>query len=167
MGKYLDYLKETDLFFNLTTTQLELVESLCEERVYQDSEQVIAESTREKELYLILKGEVIIYINPGLVASIPGITTKPQIIATLGRGQSFGEVALVDEGVRSASVSASGKDVRLLRIQRDRLMLLCTTYPELGFRIMVNLATDLAAKIRNTDLKLREIILYQKQAADK
>jgi CRP/FNR family cyclic AMP-dependent transcriptional regulator len=167
MGKYYEYLKESDLFFNLTTTQLELIENICEEKVFQEGDIIITENMREVELYLILRGEVSVQINPGLVSPLPGTFLKPQPIATFGRGQSFGEVALVDEGVRTASVVASAKDVRLLRIPRDRLIALCTTYPELGYRIMYNLAADLAAKIRNTDLKLREVILTQKRQAGK
>ena len=61
----------------------------------------------------------------------------------------------------------AGKDVRVLKIPRDRLLLLCNSYPELGFRVMHNLAVDLASKLRNTDLKLREASLFPKQQAEK
>ena len=33
---------------------------------------------------------------------------------------------------------------------------LCEAYPQLGYRLMHNLAADLAMKIRNTDLRIRE-----------
>ncbi len=160
MGKYIEFLRETDLFYNLTTTQMEMIESFCEERVCQDGETIFMENTRDNEMYMVLRGEVKILINPGLVASRPGLNLRPEVIASMSRGQSFGEIALVDEGVRTASARASGKDVRLLKIPRDRLLLLCNTYPELGFRIMHNLAVDLASKLRNTDLKLREASLF-------
>lgn len=78
-------------------------------------------------------------------------------------GQSFGEVALVDEGLRSASARAAQKETRLLVIQRDKLIMLCETYPQLGYRLMYNLAADLAMKIRNTDLRIREQLLYKPQ----
>jgi CRP-like cAMP-binding protein len=84
-----------------------------------------------------------------------------KIIATLRRGQNFGEVALVDEGLRSASACASQNDTRLLIIQRDKLIMLCDTYPQLGYRLMYNLAADLAMKMRNTDLRIREQLLYR------
>ncbi len=81
-------------------------------------------------------------------------------IATLRRGQSFGEIALVDEGLRSATVRAAQKNTRLLIIERARVMLLCETYPQLGYRLMYNLAADLALKIRNADLRIRETLIY-------
>jgi CRP-like cAMP-binding protein len=90
-------------------------------------------------------------------------SSENRTIATLRRGQSFGEVALVDEGLRSASACASQKDTRLLIIPRDKLIMLCDTYPQLGYRLMYNLAADLAMKMRNTDLRIREQLLYKPQ----
>jgi CRP-like cAMP-binding protein len=68
-------------------------------------------------------------------------------------------MALVDGGVRSASVRAADKSTRVIFLPRKKLMMLCETYPELGYRVMFNLAADLAQKIRNTDLKLRDALL--------
>jgi CRP-like cAMP-binding protein len=92
---------------------------------------------------------------------IGNIEKKETAVARLRRGQSFGEVALVDEGLRSATARASQKDTRLLIIQREKLIILCETYPQLGYRLMYNLAADLAMKIRNTDLRIREQLLYK------
>lgn len=39
-------------------------------------------------------------------------------------------------------------------------MVLCDTYPQLGYRLMRNLSADLALKIRNTDMRIREELLY-------
>lgn len=166
MGKYINSLKETDLFYNLTQMQLEMVESLCEEVIYQPGEVVIAENSHEKELYIILRGEAEVLVNPGMVSPMQAVSAKMQKLASLSRGQSFGEIALVDEGVRTATVRAAGKDTLMLKISRDRLLLLCNTYPELGYKIMYNLAVDLANKIRNTDLKIREAMLYQRHNPD-
>ena len=161
MGKYISFLRETDLFFNLSPLQLEMVESLCDEKAYREGELIFLENSPEKELYLIFRGQVEIFVNPGMVSPTPGIITKPEVIAVLMRGQSFGEVALVDQGLRSAGARATLRDTLLLKISRDRLMNVCNSYPELGYRVMYNLALDLAQKIRNADLKIREVLLYQ------
>jgi CRP-like cAMP-binding protein len=89
--------------------------------------------------------------------------TGAQTIATLRRGQSFGEVALVDEGRRSAAARCTQHDTHLVIIPRDKLMLLCDTYAQLGYRLMRNLAADLAMKIRNTDLQVREQLYWTPQ----
>jgi CRP-like cAMP-binding protein len=156
----INYLKQSDIFYQLTSTQLELIANLCQEIVLRENEVIFRENSDSKELYVIAQGEVDILINPSVVGNLPG-EKKDTRIATLRRGQSFGEVALVDEGLRSATAVAVQKDTRLLVIPRDKLIMLCDTYPQLGYRLMYNLAADLAMKIRNTDLRIREQLLYK------
>lgn len=157
MNSLVNFLKQSDIFYQFTPTQLELVANICQEVVYNADDIIFQENSGSKELYVILQGEVDILINRG-----GGSVEKHETaVARLRRGQSFGEVALVDEGLRSATARASQKDTRLVTIQRDKLIMLCETYPQLGYRLMYNLAADLAMKIRNTDLRIREQLLYK------
>lgn len=162
MGKYINFLKESDLFFDLTNEQLLMIETLCDEQSFKKGDMVFSENTREGELYLVMDGMVEILVNPNLVSSRPEQGTKPSAIALLRRGQSFGEIALVDEGIRSASAIAGEDHTRLLRIPREQFLSLCKSKPELGYKVMYNLSMDLAQKIRNADLQIREALLYQK-----
>ncbi|MFN8387834.1 MAG: cyclic nucleotide-binding domain-containing protein [Anaerolineales bacterium] len=155
-----NFLKQSDIFFQFTPTQLDLVASLCQEATYQKDDLIFKENSSSKELYVIAQGEVDIFLDPALVSASDS-SVENHVIATLRRGQSFGEVALVDEGLRSASACATQSDTRLLIIPRDKLIMLCETYPQLGYRLMHNLAADLAMKIRNTDLRIREQLLYK------
>lgn len=160
MSSLVDFLKQCDIFYQLTPTQLEMVAAICQEKVFASGEYIIQENTHTKELYMIVEGEVEVLVNPALVGK-PEADAKPEsAIATLRRGQSFGEMALVDEGFRSASVRAVGKQTRLIFIPREKLIMLCETYPNLGYRLMYNLAADLAMKMRNLDLRIRENLLY-------
>jgi CRP/FNR family cyclic AMP-dependent transcriptional regulator len=156
-------LRQADIFYELTNTQLELVASICEERTYQTGDVIFEENMRGDELCVIASGEVEIQVSPNLIGS--GESVGPQTIATLRRGQSFGEVALVDEGLRSASVRCAQHDTQIIGIPRDKLMALCDTYPQLGYRMMRNLAADLAMKIRNTDLQVREQLTWGRRPA--
>jgi CRP-like cAMP-binding protein len=153
MSSFVNTLKQSDIFYRFTPTQLELVANLCQEATFAKGEMIFEENSSSKELYVIANGEVNILIN-----SSAG--KEGTVVAVLKRGQSFGEVALVDEGLRSASATAGEKETRLVIIPRDRLLMLCETYPQLGYRLMYNLSTDLATKIRNTDLRIRDQVLY-------
>ncbi|NDJ75046.1 MAG: cyclic nucleotide-binding domain-containing protein [Chloroflexi bacterium] len=155
---FVNVLKQADIFYELTGTQLELVASICEERTFQVDDLIFAENTAGDELYVIVDGEVDIQVDPAMIGKSE--RAGYQTIATLRRGQSFGEVALVDQGVRSAAALCAQHNTRVLVIPRDKLMLLCDTYPQLGYRLMRNLAADLAMKIRNTDLQLREQLTW-------
>jgi CRP/FNR family transcriptional regulator, cyclic AMP receptor protein len=156
-------LKQADIFYELTTTQLELIGSICEERHYQTGEMIFTENSAGDELYVIANGEVEIQVDPSLVGPANDKTKGPRTIAVLRRGQSFGEIALVDEGRRSAAARSAQHDTHLIIIPRDKLMLLCDTYPQLGYRLMRNLAADLSMKIRNTDLQVREQLYWSQQ----
>ncbi len=158
MSELVTYLKQSDIFYQFTQTQLELVANLCQEKIFNAGEIIFEENSSSKELYVIVQGEIDILIDPAVIGT-KGASDKI-VITTLRRGQSFGEVALVDEGLRSATAQAKEKTTRLLVIPRDKLIMLCETYPQLGYRLMYNLAADLAMKIRNTDLQIREKVLY-------
>jgi CRP/FNR family transcriptional regulator, cyclic AMP receptor protein len=158
MSEFVAYLKQSDIFYQFTPTQLELVSNLCHEKNFNEGEVIFEENSSSKELYVIVQGEVQIIVNASIIGAKQ--ENEKMVLATLRRGQSFGEVALVDEGLRSATAQANQKNTRLLIIPREKILMLCETYPQLGYRMMYNLAADLALKIRHTDLKVREKVLY-------
>lgn len=146
-----------EIFDNLTNTQFELVASICEPEKHTKGDILIREHENSDDMYVIGRGGVEILVTPGF-STVGTLPTKENsmILTELRQGQVFGEMSLVDQGVRSATARVSRPETMVLRIQRSRLMLLCDTYPELGYKIMRNLAADLALKIRNTDLTLRQ-----------
>jgi CRP-like cAMP-binding protein len=153
-------LKQADIFFELTPDQLELVAALCEERRCNAGDIVVEENAGSDDLYIIANGDVDIQVDPSLVGGDDEKSTVLVTIATLRRGQSFGEVALVDQGLRSATVRCAANNTQLIILPREKLIGLCDANPALGYRIMRNLAADLALKIRSTDLRIREELLY-------
>ena len=152
-----------ELFDSLTKTQLELVASICEPATYESGSILIQENEASDELYVIGRGKVAIIMNPSFVSAQQDDDVEPVVVAELSHGQVFGEIALVDQGIRSATARVSQDGSYILRIPRKRLMLLCDTYPDLGYKLMKNLAADMAMKMRNTDLTVR---YYQLKLAD-
>jgi len=163
MPDYSSLLHQADIFFQISPSYLELISAICREVRYRAGEQIFLEGAGSDDLYVILQGEVDIQVNPGLVSDQPGVVLPPVAIATLRRGQSFGEIALVDQGMRSATACAATNETRLLVIPRKELIQLCDLHPDLGYRLMRNLAADLAMKIRNTDLLIREDLLFSEK----
>jgi len=158
-------LKQVDIFYKLTTIQLEMISHITQERVFEPGEMVFCEGADSDELYVISQGEIDIQVNPTRLRSMTTSLPGPVTIATLRRGQSFGEMALLDEGFRSATARVAGVRTVLLVIDRAKLMSLCEAYPQLGYRLMHNLAIDLALKLRSTDLKIREEVLYRPRSS--
>jgi CRP-like cAMP-binding protein len=164
--EYISILKRTDIFYDLTPPQLEMVAQVCEERSGRTGELIFEENTAGDELYVIVRGEVEILVDPSIV-STPGArrASNPVTIAKLREGQTFGEIALVDQGLRSASARCASDNTRLLAVPRAKLLALCDEHPDLGYRVMRNMAADLAFKIRNSDLAIREQLLWRPRQA--
>jgi CRP/FNR family cyclic AMP-dependent transcriptional regulator len=166
MAGYVNILKRTDIFYDLTPMHLEMISAICEEKNARAGEVLFEENSPGKELYVIVRGEVEILLDPSLVGgATPRRATGPVTISTMRDGQTFGEIALVDQGVRSATARCATDNVRLLVIPRQKLLMLCETYPELGYRVMRNMTADLAFKIRNSDLSMREQLLWRPRQA--
>jgi len=163
--EYESILRRTDVFYDLSEAQLEMVASICQEVEYRVGEIIFEENSAGDELYVIANGEVEILLDPSLVQTSPDPQSGLVTIATLRSGQTFGEVALVDQGLRTAAARCAARKSQLLVIPRERLVTLCDSYPELGYRVMRNLAADLAFKIRGTDLLIREQLLWRPRPA--
>ena len=67
MSSFVPILKQTDIFYELTATQLELVAALCEEKMYTTADIIFKENDPGDELYIIAQGEIEIQVEPSLV----------------------------------------------------------------------------------------------------
>jgi CRP/FNR family transcriptional regulator, cyclic AMP receptor protein len=152
-------LKQADIFYDLNAAQLEIIAAIAREQTYRLGDIIFEENSAGSELYVIADGEVAIQLDPRTVAD--DYAGTPQTVARLRRGQSFGEIALVDEGLRSARAVCGWDGTRLVLIPSSELLRLCQTFPQMGYRLMRNLAADLAMKIRNADIQIRGYITYQ------
>lgn len=158
----LNLLRQADIFYELPQEHLEKLAAVCREVTCQEiGEVIVQENTPSDELYIIVKGMVDIVLDPGILGVEMPEGSGPSPITTLRPGQTFGEIGLVDRGLRSASARAAAKQTQLLAISRDDLLGLCREDYQLGYLLMRNIAADLAFKIRNTDLIVREQLLWK------
>ncbi|MGC9347016.1 MAG: cyclic nucleotide-binding domain-containing protein [Anaerolineae bacterium] len=153
-------LRQVDLFHNIPRRNLVQIAEACREQVYELGEMIMEENTAGRDLFVITDGAVEILIDPRLLG-LDSSQAQPVVIATLWPGQTFGEIGLVDQGMRSASARAAAEETRLQALNRAYLLQLCEEDHRFGYRLMRNIAGDLAFKIRNTDLMLRQRILWE------
>jgi CRP-like cAMP-binding protein len=158
---YTQLLGQIDIFADLDMERLQRIANLCTERRYEKGDIIFHENTDSDELYIILQGEVEIQVDPRMLGISADASPGPTTIAMLRRGQSFGEIALVDEGLRSASARCAVAGTKLLVISRGDLTQMCRNDFEMGYILMRNVASDLALKIRQTDLIVREQLLWR------
>jgi CRP-like cAMP-binding protein len=157
---YIHILKEIDILSDLSVDRLEKIAEIGEVRAYGGAEVIFKENTTSNELYIILNGMVEILVDPSILGTGEKGSTGLKTIATLRRGESFGEMALVDQGLRSASAMSAQTRTELLIIPEDKFNELCKGDYELGYIVMRNIAVDLAFKLRQTDIMVREQIVW-------
>ncbi len=152
-------LKQIDIFEDLTREQLAQIDKICSQRSWGEHQVIFKENSLSTEFYIIMDGKVEIQIDPDTIVEGAEDEHQPSTIAVLRRGQVFGEVAIIDPGVRSASAKCGSSACKLLVIDREDFLKLLTEDYQMGYVVMRNLAADLALKIRQTNLLVRETLV--------
>jgi CRP-like cAMP-binding protein len=141
-------LEIVDIFADLNLDQLERIYQICTQKIVKKDEIIVREHTPSTEIYIILEGEVEIILEKNRLKN-----TQEKRVGILDRGQSFGEVALVDQGLRTATVRCYSETCRLLEIDRDHFLKFLKANPEIGFAVLYNLAADICLKFREASFR--------------
>lgn len=126
-------------FKNLGNKPLRTLIKLIHNRAYTANEYVFYQSDPGIALYVIIKGEILI------TEETDGDRFD---LATLSRGDFFGELALLDEEKRSASAVAM-KDSQIAVIFKPDLDEFVETYPKEGIKILRGISQIVATRLRN------------------
>ena len=97
---------------------------------------IFEEGSTGRELFVVLDGRIDIFKLDG--------ATKTMIV-TLGKGEFFGEMAVIDGSSRSASAIASAPNTRVMRINHARFVYLVSQQPAFALMIMDALSKRLRA----------------------
>lgn len=151
MSEHIDVLKRSDVFSGLSGEQLSAVAGLAEVKTYGEGDVIVEEDSKAETCFFLLAGRVDIEIR----ANYSG--RGPQKLATLKRGEVFGELSLVDGFLRSATARAVD-GVELLAFENTKLEALMKQDPAVGYQIMRNIANVLSSRIRSTNMKLRNAL---------
>jgi CRP-like cAMP-binding protein len=97
---------------------------------------IFEEGSNGRELFVVLDGKVDIAKVDG-----PG----KNVIVTLGKGEFFGEMAVIDGSARSATAIASAPHTRVMRINHARFVYLVSQQPAFALMVMDALSKRLRA----------------------
>ncbi|MFN2545543.1 MAG: cyclic nucleotide-binding domain-containing protein [Actinomycetota bacterium] len=129
--EYLDYLKQVPLFSALGVKELKKVASLTFDSKAEPGEVIVREGKPGEEFYVISDGTV-------------KVTLRDEELAKLGPGDFFGEMALVDQGPRAATVTAE-TPVTLLVLGSREFSELMDGVPAVGKKVLRGVASRLRA----------------------
>ena len=142
-------LRHANIFATLEINELDLISAIGEPITVNTGDTIFEQGSASDELYVIVNGEVDIVIDTALLTKMRD--KDATVITTLRRGQVFGEMALLSRGIRAASAVCAQHDTTLILIPRQSLVEICEHNPLLGYKLMKNVAADLAEKIRISD----------------
>lgn len=134
---------QLDLFAGMSEDELEVVKARLERRVYAKGDTVFNEGDPGQQLFVIAKGEASVRIHPaGATRTIRLVTFSP--------GTVFGEVALLDTEVRSASVLADEELVCYV-LEQDAFQQLAASHPAIAVTLLRNLGRELSNRLRRAN----------------
>lgn len=129
------------MFSGVNTEDLRVVAQALEETVYFKGDRVFDINYQGDHMFVILTGKVGISINHD-----PAVK---EFLVTLGPGECFGEMGMLDDQPRSATAHVL-EDSKMLALEKARLRALIIQYPELALGMM----RSLSLRLRSTNAQI-------------
>jgi CRP/FNR family cyclic AMP-dependent transcriptional regulator len=129
MAEVAEMLKRVPLFAGVKDRDLGRLAKVLSERTFAEGEAITTEGQSGVGFFVIEHGNAT-------------VSLKGEIIRTLGPGDHVGEIALIDEGPRSATVTAS-TDVRCRGMAAWEFRSFVQEHPEVAWPLLQTLASRL------------------------
>jgi hypothetical protein len=143
-------LRRVKALADMSDSQLERFIHFVEPQAVRQWTQIVKQGETDDGMYLVLEGELRVRLM---------IHGKETILATLGPGDCFGEIALFDRGPRSADVVAN-KDSVLLKVTSDAFDKLRVEAAELAVPMLHSIGRTLAGRIRADNKRIRDSVNF-------
>jgi CRP/FNR family cyclic AMP-dependent transcriptional regulator len=131
-------IQRVEVFKGLTQQELVSLLGAADKCTFKTGDVIVKQGSTGAFLYVIVEGQV------SVTKTVP---PKPPVeLAKLDPGSSFGEMSLVDQELRSASVIAS-RPCTLLRLNETA----CWANPGISAKIFRNIARIVSVRLRSMD----------------
>lgn len=142
----IEVLKSSQLFKDLSPSQLEKIAAICKEKTYPAGKTVLKEGDEVKEFCLLLEGKVLLEMDVKVDVRRPAIKTAVDSVAP---GQSFAWSALVEPHISNFSASCLDPS-KVLAIDGAKLQQLFAKDTDMGYKVMSKLAALIANRLAHT-----------------
>lgn len=141
--------KDFSLFRKIDEGTINALATCMVKRSLVPGEKAFSKGDEGDELFLVRRGSIRILL--------PLEGGKSHHVATIGRGDFFGELAFLDRGVRSADAEAKvASDLYVL--SRSRFNAESRSNPAVGVQVFARLAIAISARLRRTNAELRVFV---------
>jgi SulP family sulfate permease len=145
-----DYaLERLDVLAGLSGEQCEVLRTLLIRKSYRQGETVFPQGDEGRELYIIVRGTASVKIR------LSGAGRENRL-ATFSAGTVFGEVALLDQQPRSATVEAD-EDLVCYVLTEDAFETLKREHGGIAIALVTNLGRELSRRLRGANRTIYEL----------
>jgi CRP/FNR family cyclic AMP-dependent transcriptional regulator len=139
---------KVDLFKErgLSAAEMKLLATFSTEERFNEGSMMFREGERGDKLYIVLDGRV------RISKFIPGV--GEEALTVLDRGEFFGEMALIDDAVRSADAKAHEGDATVLSIDRATLNEILSMDPHASLQFLNLLCRMISRRLREINDKI-------------
>jgi CRP-like cAMP-binding protein len=148
-----EILRRVPFFAEIEPAKLKLLAFMSERVGFDDGKTLFRQGDPGDAAYLILEGEA------DIIAETPA---GPVSLAVLGANDIVGEMAILCNVPRTATVRAKGRLVAL-RISKDPFMRMVREFPNMAISIM----QELAHRLESTNNQLRTAVSESKRLRDR
>jgi cAMP-binding proteins - catabolite gene activator and regulatory subunit of cAMP-dependent protein kinases len=142
----LDFLRSVNIFSGLSDSDLDGISAVCQTRKYPKNSMIILEEEMGDVVFIVKVGTVkITRVND---------EGKEVILAMLGVGEVFGEMAVLDGESRSANALAQ-EDCEVVAINRQEFLNIL----KMNHKVSFNLMTEFAIRLRKSDQQIEALSL--------
>lgn len=138
----LEVLHRMPMFRHLTYQELVRVMNIIDVRSYGPGEKIVEEGEEGDEMFVVLSG-------------VAQVHSGGAVLAELGPGQHFGEMALVDRAPRSASVASAAQSRMMVMRRRDFFDLVRKDH-DVAVKLLWSFLGVLNQRLRSTSRDLGE-----------
>ncbi|MHA1600047.1 MAG: cyclic nucleotide-binding domain-containing protein [Alphaproteobacteria bacterium] len=124
-----EILRKTPLFANIDPAKLKLMCFASERLTFKPGQSLFDQGDTADSAYIIVSGTADVIVNTG----------KPSVVAKVAKNDIVGEIAILCDVPRTATVAATS-ELTTLKITKDLFFRMVTDFPEMGVEVMRVLA---------------------------
>lgn len=142
LNEEVNLLRKIPIFANIEPSKLKLLAFTSERLTFAPGQVLFKQGDMGDAAYIIIEGEADVAIDT---------TAGPMTVATVGGNEIIGEIAILCDVPRTATVTAATRLVTLV-IDKDLFFRLINEFPQMAVEIL----RELAQRLERSNAKLRE-----------
>ena len=147
-----EIIEKLALFTGISRSILLKLATLFNEKIFNKDEFIFTEGSAGNSMMIVVSGEVRISQTDESVE---------EALIVLKKGDLFGEMAMLEELPRTATVIAN-TNVIILEIKRDDFLKFLNENSQAGVDILLRLAKTISSRLREADSKLKVFVSLTK-----